>query len=109
LVTIGKVNHGWRGVLCNSDDTVRTGGGAQIDAVMAGSPAEKAGLQPGDVVVRASGSAVSGRPELVAAVRTLRPQDPLDLQYEREGRIRNTTVNLGAGDPQVLAYFRTMG
>ena len=76
---------------------------------MAGSPAEKAGLQPGDVVVRASGSAVSGRPELVAAVRTLRPQDPLDLEYEREGRTRSTTVNLGAGDPAVLAYFPAMG
>ena len=31
---------------------------------------------------------MSGRPELVAAVRSLRPQDPLDLQYDRDGRTR---------------------
>ena len=105
----GKVTHGWLGVLCNPDEAARTGGGAQMDAVMAGSPAEKAGLQPGDVVVRASSATVSGRPELVAAVRTLRPQDPLDLQFERDGRTRSITVNVGAGDPQVLAYFRAMG
>ena len=77
----GKVTHGWLGVLCNPDASARPGGGAEIQVVMAGSPAEKAGLQAGDVVVRADGSPVSGRPELVAAVRTLRPQDPLDLQY----------------------------
>ncbi len=104
----GKVTHGWLGVLCDPEEAARTGGGAQVQVVMAGSPAEQAGLQPGDVVVRASGSMVSGRPELVAAVRTLRPQDPLDLQYVRDGRTRSTTVNLGAGDPEVLAYFPAM-
>jgi S1-C subfamily serine protease len=101
----GKVSHGWLGVLCAKDDADRAGGGAQIDYVYPGSPAEKAGLVPGDVVVRAAGNAVSGRPELVAAVRTLRPQDPLDLQYVRGGRTHNVTVALGAGDPQLLATW----
>jgi S1-C subfamily serine protease len=105
----GKVTHGWIGVLCETDDEARPGGGARIQAVVPGSPAEKAGLQAGDVVVRAGGSAVSGRPQLVAAVRTLRPQDPLDVQYQRAGRTRSTTVNLGAGDPQMLRYLPAMG
>jgi S1-C subfamily serine protease len=103
------VTHGWIGVLCETDDEARPGGGARIQAVVPGSPAEKAGLQAGDVVVRAGGSAVSGRPQLVAAVRTLRPQDPLDVQYQRAGRTRSTTVNLGAGDPQMLRYLPAMG
>jgi putative serine protease PepD len=105
----GAVSHGWLGVLCSKDDADRPGGGAQIDAVSPDSPAQKAGLAAGDVVVRAGGTAVSGRPELVAAVRTLRPQDPLDLQYVRDGRTHNVTVALGAGDPQVLTTFPTMG
>jgi S1-C subfamily serine protease len=104
----GKVTHGWLGVVCDPDDAEQPGGGARIDAVMSGSPAEKAGLQPGDVVVRADGSMVGGRPELVAAVRSLRPQDSLALQYERDGRTRALTVNLGASDPQVLTYFPAM-
>jgi S1-C subfamily serine protease len=56
-------------------------------------------------VVRAAGNAVSGRPELVASVRTLRPQDPLDLQYVRGGRTHTLTIALGAGDPQLLATW----
>jgi serine protease Do len=101
----GKVVHGWLGVLCSKDDADRAGGGAQIDYVYPGSPAAKAGLVAGDVVVRAAGNAVSGRPELVASVRTLRPQDPLDLQYVRGGRTHTLTIALGAGDPQLLATW----
>src|SRR5207249_7902531 len=105
----GKVTHGWIGVLCDPADADRTGGGAQVRVVVPGSPAAKAGLQQGDIVVRAGGSPVSGRPELVAAVRTLRPQEPLDLQYLRGDKMRSTTVTVGAGDPQLLAYQPAMG
>jgi S1-C subfamily serine protease len=105
----GTVTHGWLGVLCSPDDADRIGGGAQVASVVLGSPAAKAGLAPGDVVVRAGGTSVSGRPELVAAVRTLRPQDPLDLQYLRDGRPKSVTVTLGAGDPKLLTYLPTMG
>ena len=37
--------------------------------------------------------------------RTLRPQDPLDLQYVRGGRTHTLTIALGAGDPQLLATW----
>jgi putative serine protease PepD len=76
---------------------------------MEGSPAAKAGLQDGDVVVRAGGRAVGGRPQLVAAVRAMRPQDPLYLTYMRDGRLRDTTVTLEATDPQLLSQWPTMG
>jgi len=105
----GKVTHGWIGVLCDPADADLTGGGAQVQAVVPGSPAAKAGLQQGDIVVRAGASSVSGRPDLVAAVRTLRPQESLDLQYQRDGKMRSTTVTLGAGDPQLLTYQPAMG
>jgi len=101
----GKVFHGWLGVLCSKDDAARAGGGAVVQLVYPESPAAKAGLAPGDVVVRAGGTAVSGRPELVAAVRSLRPQDPLDLQYVRDEKTHSTSVALGAGDPQMLATW----
>jgi S1-C subfamily serine protease len=76
-----------------------------VQLVYPDSPAANAGLAPGDVVVRAGGTAVSGRPELVAAVRSLRPQDPLDLQYLRAGKTDSISVALGAGDPQMLATW----
>jgi S1-C subfamily serine protease len=105
----GKVSHGWLGVLCSDKDADLPGGGAQITAVYPESPAAKAGLAPGDVVVRAGGSPVNGRAQLVAAARTLRPQDPLDVQYVRDGRTRSLTVALGAGDPGMLAIWPAMG
>ena len=77
----------------------RPGGGARSRWSWRAARRTRPGSQPGDVVVRADGSPVSGRPDLVAAVRSLRPQDPLDLQYERDGRTRNATVNLGGRRP----------
>ncbi len=106
----GKVSHGWIGVLCDRDPAEsEPQGGATIQAVLAGSPAGDAGLMPGDVVIRAAGRPVSGRPDLVAAVRGLRPQDPLDLEYVRDGHTRSVTVTVKAGDPQALLYAPAMG
>jgi serine protease Do len=106
----GKVAHGWMGVLCDKDpDDTRPQGGAVVRLVMDGSPAAEAGLAPGDVVVRAAGRLVTSRPDLVAAVRSLKPQDPLDVQYVRDGRTHTTTVTLKAADPQLFVYAPAMG
>jgi S1-C subfamily serine protease len=106
----GKVTHGWMGVVCAEDPAEsRPQGGAVVQTVVPGSPAADAGLMPGDVIVRAAGRLVSARPDLVAAVRSLRPQDPLDVQYLRDDRTRTATVTLKAGDPAFFIYAPAMG
>jgi S1-C subfamily serine protease len=106
----GKVTHGWIGVVCDKDPAdTRVQGGAVVRVVVQGSPAEAAGLAPNDVVVRAAGRLVSNCPDLIAAVRALRPQDPLELQYLRDQKPRTVTATLKAGDPQLFAYAPTMG
>jgi S1-C subfamily serine protease len=106
----GKVTHGWMGVVCaEGPSDSRPQGGAEVQAVVPQSPAAAADLMPGDVIVRAGGRLVSANPDLVAAVRSLRPQDPLEVQYVRDGRLRTVTVTLKAGDPALLAYVPAMG
>ena len=109
LDSSGKVSHGWLGVLCGADDTDRAAGGARLVVVIPDGPAAKAGLKPGDVVTRAGGDDVSGKADLVADARGLRPQDPLDVTYLRDGRAHDARVTLGAGDPQQLAIWPAMG
>jgi S1-C subfamily serine protease len=102
----GKVAHGWMGVVCDEDPAAnRVQGGAVVRTVMAGSPAAEAELEPDDIVVRANGREVSGRPDLVAAIRGLRPQDTVELQYLRDDKPRTVTVTVKAGDSQLLALY----
>ena len=106
----GKVSHGWMGVLCGKDDADRPTGGATVAVVVPGSPAEKAGLEAGRRRrARRATHPWSGRADLVAASRGLRPQDPLDVQYVRDGQRRSATVTLGAGDPAQLTAWPDMG
>ena len=62
-----------------------TGGGAQIGGVHAGSPAERAGLCPGDVVEFVDGQPVRSAAELERLVQRLRPGMEADAQVRRAG------------------------
>jgi S1-C subfamily serine protease len=110
LESSGKVAHGWMGVVCEKDPAPHPAqGGATLQVVLPDSPASEAGLASGDVVVRAAGRLVSGQPDLIAAVRGLKPQDPLEVQYVRDGHTHNATVTLKAADPQLFVYAPAMG
>jgi regulator of sigma E protease len=62
-----------------------------LGQVVAGGPAERAGLAPGDRVVRAAGRPVASWEALVTAVRA-HPGKPLALVVEREGVARDVEV-----------------
>jgi putative serine protease PepD len=85
------VEHAYLGVtLGDAED-----GGAQIGEVRDGTPAERAGLRAGDVVVRAGGDAVRSSGDLTTAVSEHRPGDELELTVRRGGETRTLTVTLG--------------
>lgn len=56
----------------------------RVGQVQAGSPAQQAGLQPGDTVVRADGEPMNEWQQWVDYVRS-RPGERIELQLEREG------------------------
>jgi S1-C subfamily serine protease len=64
----------------------------RIDQVMPGSAAEKAGLQPGDVLLALAGEAVNDIPSLAAAIAARSGRT--ELQVLREGKVLRVTVDL---------------
>jgi putative serine protease PepD len=73
-----------------------TGGqnGAVVQEVTPDSPAARAGLQAGDVVVSIDGRAVQDRSELVAAIRGHKPGDKVTLGVTRGGNETTITATL---------------
>ncbi|HXM83716.1 MAG TPA: RIP metalloprotease RseP [Burkholderiales bacterium] len=74
-----------------------------LGQVVAGGPAERAGLAPGDRIVRVEGKPIDSWEALVAAVRA-RPGTPLHLTLERGDTTRTIEVvpeSVSAGDTRV--------
>jgi S1-C subfamily serine protease len=70
--------------------------GALVQDVVAGSPAENAGLQTGDVITKFDGKDVKTSIEIVTAIGTHKPGDKVDVEYKRGGANRQATVTLGS-------------
>lgn len=71
-----------------------TGGGAKVESVNSGSPAEDAGLVEGDIIRRVNGRSIDDAVELVVEVRNHAPGDTLEVAYERNGQDRTTSLIL---------------
>jgi S1-C subfamily serine protease len=70
-------------------------GGAQVGGVVAGGPAERAGLREGDVIVEISGQAVREPDDVSGVINARRPGDEVRIAVERDGERRTLTVTLG--------------
>ncbi|MEN3341737.1 MAG: hypothetical protein V7644_1141 [Actinomycetota bacterium] len=92
LVAGGKVRHAYLGVKVGD---VSSGTGARVGTVIAGSPADKAGLEAGDVVTAVDGKAVSGADQLTEVLGRRAPGDKVTLTLSRHGASRTVAVTLG--------------
>jgi len=59
-------------------------------------PADRAGLQPGDIITRIDGEPVAGSSELIVAIRSRQPGETVTLTVRRNGEERTVDVTLGA-------------
>lgn len=78
-----------------TQDAAGGASGAQITNVVAGSPADQAGLKTGDVVTAVDGSPVTSAAQLAARIRAHQPGDQVTLTYTRSGASAQATVKLG--------------
>ncbi|MEH1168594.1 trypsin-like peptidase domain-containing protein [Micromonospora sp. CPCC 205539] len=85
-----KVSHPSLGVGVNEAE----GGGALVASVTAGSAAEKAGLQRGDVVTKFGDKAINDSEDLVGAVQAGKVGDRVEVHYKRNGTEKTATVTL---------------
>ena len=99
IITTGRAVHVWLGVQ-GSDLDQRTAddlgvrGGARVEQVVDGSPAQRAGVVPSDVIVAVEEEAVPSMSSLVIALREREPGEEVALDVVRDGDRRRVTVSL---------------
>jgi serine protease Do len=98
----GKVVRGWMGVQIQglSEDMAKSlkmkePKGAIVSDVTSPSPAEKAGLKPGDVVTAVDGHVVEDSNDLSRYIASKAPDSSVKLQVLRDGGEKAVTVTLG--------------
>ncbi|HWD08937.1 MAG TPA: trypsin-like peptidase domain-containing protein [Actinomycetota bacterium] len=71
-------------------------GGAQVQSVVPGSPAGRAGIEPGDIIVGVNDQAVGNGGDLGDLISAIAPGKKITLRYARKGRVETTTLKLTA-------------
>jgi putative serine protease PepD len=94
LIETGRATHAQIGIgVDTATDEVR---GAVVRDVRAGSAAEQAELENGDIVTRIDDRLVTDAETLIAAVRSFRPGDEVELTVVRDGQTITLSVTLGS-------------
>lgn len=97
LVETGSATHAMLEIGVN-DATGETPGAVVAD-LRAGGAGEAAGLQTGDVITRVDERLVTDANSLIAAVRSYRPGDEVELTVVRDGETLTLEVTLGSSAP----------
>jgi serine protease Do len=102
IVKYGKVTRGRIGVTIQEVSQpladsfgLKKPDGALVSSVEKDSPAEKAGLEPGDVILKLNGKDVSRSIDLSSSVADLKPGAKAELSVWRKGAPRDITVTVG--------------
>ena len=101
ILVNGRVTRGYLGVLPQDLSPGLAKGfgrsdqnGALVGNVYPGTPAEKAGIQSGDVIVAFNGKDVADAHSLILAVSECAPGTPATVKLYRDGQTKTVTVNL---------------
>jgi serine protease Do len=102
LIEHGRVVRGWLGVSIQELTPqlaqkfgLRGPSGALVSDVVPGGPAQRAGLQRGDVIVALAGREVREPSALKLMVARLAPGSRVELEFMRQGRARRVEVQVG--------------
>jgi serine protease Do len=80
--------------------------GAFVRQVVPGGPAEKVGIQPGDIVLSVNGKAIDGAVDLRRTLGVIKPGSTVTLQISRRGKAMEFKPALAEMNPQTAAVER---
>ncbi len=110
LKTTGKVTRGRIGVVIQevTKDLADSFGlakaqGALVNSVEKGGPADKAGVEPSDVILKFDGKPVTSSGDLPRLVGATRPGSKVPLQVWRKGQLKDLTVTVAELQEEKLA------
>ena len=110
LTDDGEVARGYLGILPQDIDAetaklwnLDSESGAIIRTVKKNSPAAKAGLQVGDVILSVSGQKIESASKLPVVVSSYKPGSEIQLDILREGKAMTVTAKLAKLTPEILA------
>jgi serine protease Do len=99
----GKVQHGRLGVTIQEVTAplaenfgLAKPEGALVSSMQKDSAAAKAGLEPGDVILKFDGKAITRSSELPPLVAALKPGSKVTIEVWREGKAKELTATVGA-------------
>jgi len=83
------------------------GEGVEVDSVVEGLPASKAGVQEGDIIKSLNGKKVNSREELMDVLRTLKAGEAVEIVVARDGKNETLKVEPAAFDRERLGLGTT--
>ncbi|MFC2168787.1 Do family serine endopeptidase [Acidobacteriota bacterium] len=107
LKETGKVVRGYLGISLPTSDiddelqevlNLKSKKGAMIHSVEPGTPADKAGLKPLDIIIKINGLSVENNNDLLFKIADIRPGTKVDLVAIRDGEEKEFSVKMGTRD-----------
>jgi Do/DeqQ family serine protease len=100
IIRDGEVTRGWLGIEPQDppDEAAKAGpqeGGVAIRRIVAGSPAERAGIHTRDIVVDIGGRPTRDTPALLARIAELAPGSAIKVKIWRDGSVQDYDVTVG--------------
>lgn len=105
--TRGRVVRGWIGIATDTVDEVRAkslglpAAGVVIVRMTSNSPAQRAGLRPGDLILSIDGKAPKDAREVLLRIADTTPGEPLKIEWQRGSEKGDTQVIVDEAPQQV--------
>lgn len=84
--------------------TVADKNGALIKEVTKDSPAEKAGLQKGDIITKVGSDEIASPDDLSKSIKALQPNEKVKILFRRDGKKKSTKATLAERPSPTMVY-----